>query len=765
MSFRRSSAPRRNRRWWRRARAAAGVAIVVVVVCGIALRVVPYAGADRVRALAFSRVYLDRHGAELAVRPVNDEGLRRLYVPLEEAPEDLVRLVRRAEDARFFVHLGVDPLSVARAAVQYARTGRPVSGASTITMQLASMLHPRPATIGGKVREALDALVLEARLSKRQILELYGNLVPVGRNVEGFPAAARVYFDRDIAELTAAQLAVLAALPRNPAENDPWLHREANRAVAERILGGPSVAYHDRGDIDAALRSLADPGRSTTWAFEAPHLIGYVERTRERAGDGRGPMRRVVRSFSGAFRTRLSLDLDLQHRVEHVLRAAVADADEYRIGDAAAIAADPRTGEILAYVGSPDFFDPAGGQIDGVQILREPGSTLKPFLYAQAFEMGFTAASVVPDIPLDFGGERVYVPANFNDQFHGPLRVREALAGSLNVPAVYTLERVSVERFTDTLIRLGFGSLSDARGSLGVSLALGGADVSLYELVQGYLSLYDDGSSPPLTWRADPEVHPAPHWSASTASVIRDIISTNDDRVMTFGRRSPLRFDFPVAIKTGTSNQFTNVWAVGFSADIAAGVWMGNFDGETVIGAPGSSLPAEALHTIISDASSGSALPPLEGVRAERICALSGMAATDACPTVLREWIPRDRSLDPCDWHRPETGGTAVYPQIYRVWADRYGYRLQFRREAPLGIVSPIDHAVFYRDPTANPRAQQIRVFVTGTGDGELFHNGERVYAGPLPRSVFWPLTEGVHEFRLLQPESGESVMSRIEVR
>ena len=192
-----------------------------------------------------------------------------------------------------------------------------------------------------------------------------------GATWRGFPPRHGVYFDRDIAELTAAQLAVLAALPRNPAENDPWLHRETNRAVAERILGGPSVAYHDRGDIDAALRSLVDPGRSTTWAFEAPHLIGYVERTRGRAGDGRGSMRRVVRSFSGAFRTRLSLDLDLQHRVEHVLRAAVADADEYRIGDAAAIAANPRTGEILAYVGSPDFFDPAGGQIDGVQILRE----------------------------------------------------------------------------------------------------------------------------------------------------------------------------------------------------------------------------------------------------------------------------------------------------------------------------------------------------------------------------------------------------------
>jgi penicillin-binding protein 1C len=679
----------------------------------VALRLAPYRGADALASLSFSRVYLDRQGRELAVRPADDNGLRRIFVPYDELPDELPRIVRRAEDARFFFHPGVDPLSLARAAFQYVAQGETVSGASTITMQLASLLSPRPDTIAGKLGEMVDALQLETRLSKREILELYVGLVPMGYNVEGFAAAARVFFDRPLADLTAAQLASLAVIPRSPRAYEP----------------------------------ARDPTRSGIWPFEAPHFIDLVDRTHD-ADD-----RRAVVT---------TLDLGLQHHLERLLLTTVSDARRYRIGNGAGLLVDPRTGEILAYAGSADFFaSETSGQIDGVRILRQPGSTLKPFLYAEAFEMGFTPATVVPDIPLDFGGAEIYVPENFNEQFHGPVRVREALAASLNVPAVHTLERISVSRFANRLIELGFVSLEEQRPELGVSLALGGADVSLYELVQGYLSFYADGASYPLTGIAAGEHgEPDHHWAPPTATMIRDIISTNDDRVMTFGLRSPLRFDFPVAVKTGTSNQFTNIWAVGFSADIAGGVWMGNFGGETVIGTPGSSLPASVLHELVTTYSSGADLPGPRGVKTVRVCSVSGMLATDRCPNTVAEYVPHGFEGEPCDWHGV---GAPAYPQEYLLWAEQYGYRLAYQKDAELAIVTPVDGAVFYRDPGAPVSSQQVRFLLTGSGRAELLIGDRPAFEGELPASVFWPLERGAHVVRLRAAE--REISQRIEVR
>lgn len=733
-----------------------------VLVRGVLL-LVPYQGVERLREVECSRVYLDRSGRELAIRRVDDTGLRRLYVPLGAMPDSIEAIVTAAEDARFRWHPGVDPLSVARALVQYARTGERVSGASTITMQLASVLSPRPDTVGGKLREMLDALVLDARLGKGHILELYVNLVPVGRNVEGLPGAARLYFGRAIEELTAAELAILAALPRNPARGDPWLNRGGNRAVAARLLEEARLPAAAREtDLAAAYEALRDPTRRDVWPFEAPHFVELVDRRLDPARAERTRLRRHVDELANRFRHRLTLDLERQRRLEAELALALSDAGRYRIGDAAGILADPATGEVLAYAGSVDFFDPATGQIDGVQIRREPGSTLKPLLYAEAFEAGFTAATVLPDIPLDFGTAEVYVPANFNEQYHGPVRVREALAASLNVPAVYTLERISVARFADRLVGLGFESLEDVRDELGVSLALGGAAITLFELLQSYLSLYDDGSSPRLSWIAGAQPEEVQHWEPATAGAIRDIISANEERVMTFGRRSPLRYDFPVAIKTGTSNQFNNIWAAGFSADVAGGVWMGNFTGETVVGAPGSSLPARVLHELITAYSTGVPLPDPRATTTLRVCALSGMAATPACPNPVAELVPIGAHLESCDWHSED--GRVRYPQEYWLWANQYGYDLSFQEQANPDIVSPVDGAVYYRAPGAPGASQQARVFVVGPEKGVVRVDGSVVYEGRLPASFFLPLTEGVHRIELSHGQA-PTVSHTIEVR
>ena len=727
-------------------------------VCWAALRFAPSAEAALLKGVSFSRVYLDRTGRELAVLPVDEHGLRRVYVDRDQYPRDLERVVRQAEDRRFRFHPGVDPLALVRAGSQYLRYGRAVSGGSTITMQLVGSVSARPARARDKLGQMIAALKLERRWNKDRIFDHYVSLVPMGYNVEGFEAAARLFFGQELRALETAQLAILAVVPRSPSRYDPWNRPLENRGAARRILLALPGMTERTADaaLDAAFTTVRDPRRGNVWPFEAPHFVAYVDGLMRSSGQPplEGPASTV----------RTTLDLRLQHDLERVLRGSVERAREFRISNAAGLFVDPRTGEILAYAGSADFHDAAtSGQIDGVQMRRQPGSTLKPFLYAEAFQMGLSPATVVPDIPLDFGAAEIYRPSNFNDQFHGPVRIREALAASLNVPAVSTLQRISVTRFTSKLIDLGFQSLIDQRHRLGVSLALGGADVTLYELVQGYLSLYSDGTSPALSAIPGSGTPSRAHWDPATASMVRSIISSNEDRAMTFGLQSALRYDFPVAVKTGTSNQFNNIWAVGFAADLAGGIWMGNFGGQTVTGAPGASFPAAALHGLISTHSARGELPPPQGLEPVRICAVSGMLATGSCTNVVTEYLPVGRVPDPCDWHTTGPNPILRYPQEYRLWADRYGYRLDYQDRAELRIVTPADGSLFYHDPNAPAASQQLRFFVTGTGSGELLVGGRRVYEGPLPASIAWPLERGVHVVQLRG--NGTETARRIEVR
>ena len=728
-------------------------------VCSAALRFAPSAETARLEAVRFSRVYLDRTGRELAILPVNDSGLRRVYTTRERYPPHFERIVREAEDKRFRFHPGVDPLALLRAGSQYLRHGGAVSGASTITMQLIGLVSSRPGGVGDKIAQMIGALQLERRWSKDRIFEHYVNLVPMGYNVEGFEAAARMFFDQELRTLDSAQLAMLAVLPRSPTRYDPWNRPLENRRAARRIL----VALPGMTDrtaeaaLDTAFATVRDPRRGGVWPFEAPHFVAFAEH--------RLPSTERSPSDGMASTVRTTLDLRMQHDLERVLRGSVDRARGFRISNAAGLLAEPRTGEILAYAGSAAFFDAdTSGQIDGVQIRRQPGSTLKPFLYAEAFQSGFSPATVVPDIPLEFGAAEIYRPSNFNDQFHGPVRIREALAASLNVPAVYMLQRISVTRFANKLIDLGFQSLVGRRHRLGVSLALGGADVTLYELVQGYLSFYSDGTSPALTAVPDSGAPSRSHWDPATASMIRSIISSNEDRAMTFGLQSALRYDFPVAVKTGTSNQFNNIWAVAFSADIAGGIWMGNFGGQTVSGAPGASFPAAALHELISRHSSRGELPPPQGLEPVRVCAVSGMLATDSCTNVVTEYVPVGRIPAPCDWHSVIGANPILrYPQEYRLWADRYGYRLDYQERSELRIVTPADGSLFYYDSNAPPGSQQLHFFVTGTGTGELLVGDRRLYDGILPASVPWPLERGLH--MVLLRGNGTEIARRIEVR
>jgi penicillin-binding protein 1C len=369
---------------------------------------------------------------------------------LDALPAHVWRAFVNAEDRRFFSHLGIDPLALGRALWHDLRRLRLKQGASTLTMQVARLVRPHERTVAGKLKEMFFALRLERTLSKREILEQYLTRVPLGGDVRGVEAAARLYFDRPAAALTPEQSAFLASLAPRPAR----LSRDV--------------------PLDFAT------GRVRR-AFQAAHFVEEV--AREKAPPG-------------AVRVRTTLDLALQQDVEEAMREQTRALAGKRVGSAAAIVVDNLSGEVLAYAGSPDWFDEEHlGRIDGARTLRQPGSTLKPFAYAQAIERhGLTAATLLSDVESHFstaGGD--YVPRNYDRRAHGPVRARIALASSYNVPAVRVAERVSAGELLRTLRRAGFESLQHDADHYGLGIVLGDGETSLFELARAYSGLARGG--------------------------------------------------------------------------------------------------------------------------------------------------------------------------------------------------------------------------------------------------------------------------------
>ena len=671
----------------------------------------PFKEINTLRDGPWSLRLTDRHGRLLQILPVNNEGLRREFIALESVPPRLVLTMIESEDRRFRLHPGVDPVAILRALRDNLRAGRVVSGASTVTMQLAGRLHPAGDGIGSKFREAWDALRLELRLSKNEILELWLNTLPFGSNVEGILSGSRRYFGNSLLLLTSEEAVALSRIPRSPA----------------RYAGEP----------------VSD------WPFNAPHFSALI------AGRYQGSRREPVAT---------TLDMELQAALEGIIASRVSAAAEYRISTGAGLVLDSKTGEVLAYVGSADFYDSdASGQIDGVQILRQPGSTLKPFLYAQALEAGMTPSTLLPDVPLEFGAGEVYTPENFSNTYRGPVRLRVALASSLNIPAVHTVVQVGVASFVDRLIALGFSSLIGSREELGSGIALGNAEVSLFELATAFsvfprkgvylparIVLYEeldreldrglDGTAPVARQVID----------SRAAFLIRDILASPTGRIPGFGTETILNTPFEAIFKTGTSDQFTNIWALGATEKLTVGIWMGNFGGATVIGRPGSSLPAAAAVEFLtqaqeisryrSEAAGPGQLPA--GIVEREICSFSGQTAGPECPGRLREYFIMGTEPKPCQIHR---GGRTVLPAEYRQWAGMKGINADYEGAGELTIHSPVPGAVYYLDPGLPAESQSLRVELDGGGALELLVDGIPVVRGESPLIYHLPLRRGEH--------------------
>jgi penicillin-binding protein 1C len=603
----------------------------------------------------------DRAGAPLRTTRTAEGSLSR-WLSLEAIdPEILVAFVA-AEDRRFYEHPGVDPRALARALVADLRAGRIVSGASTIPMQLARLVRPLPRTLPGKLAQGLWALRLDAHLSKQEILEEYLNRVPLGQGAIGVEAAAGLYFGGSARDVSTGQAALLAAVAGAPGRDNPLM--SPSRAVArrtrvlERMQRAGSIT-----PAEAKVAGLEPPLIATaSRSFRAPHytaaLLGRLSR------EGRNP--------DGVLRT--PLDLPLQEALEAEVRHTVETMRGSGVRHAAAVVLDNASGGILGWVGSPDFFEPVSGQVDMVVSPRQPGSALKPFLYGLAFDRGYSPASILPDVATVYQTSTgPYAPRNYDRRFHGPVRAREALGSSFNLPAVELASRLGTAELLATLARAGFASLDRDAEHYGLGLALGNGDVTLLELANGYRALANGGVWSPVRWLADdgPGIESRRVMSAGAAALVMDILADPVARIPGFGPVTPLEFPFRAAAKTGTSRHFTDNWAVAVTGGFTVAVWVGNFDGRPMEGVSGVTGAGPLLHRATLLAAGrhppGTLRSPEQvGARPVTICRLSGLRAGPRCPPSTEWLLPESGELHQCDWHQ---GGGVRLPARYADWA------------------------------------------------------------------------------------------------
>jgi len=632
----------------------AGVSIALCAVAAFIAAPLPKGLVDY-RPVASVRV-LDRAGGLLRELKSDADG-RSTPLASAEIPAHVRDAFLAAEDHRFYGHWGVSPVALVRAAWQDVKARKIVAGGSTISMQLARTLVPRERTLAGKAQEALWALRLEAHLTKDELLVQYLNRVPFGNNTFGLEAASQLYFARKAAHLSLGQAALLAAIPRGPTAYNPYRKPGPLEQRRSWVLGRlEKTGLATKAAVEEARVTALDLSAFES-TFRAPHFVEYVSSHLKAWG------------LSEATVVKTSLDPRLQPEVEGLIREELARLSERRVGSAAAVVIDNETGEVLAYQGSIDFFESAaGGQNDGIQMHRQPGSALKPFVYAQAFAHGFTPATVIADLETHFTAPKgTWSPKNYDRKTHGPVRAREALANSYNVPAVKVAEAIGAEPLLKLLRRAGFDSLTATAEHYGLGLVLGNGEVSLWEAARAYRGLAQGGVVRPLrpvlqAWRADgtelevpDELKPRRFAQAQASALVTHVLADNAARARAFGLDNALRLPFPTAAKTGTSKGYSDNWTVGFTHERTVAVWAGNFDGAPMVRVSGITGAGPIFRRVMTEAMEGVTAAPLvdeRGLTTAHICPLSGRLAGQHCPAQMEEHFTRGTEpAERCQMH------------------------------------------------------------------------------------------------------------------
>jgi 1A family penicillin-binding protein len=649
---------------------------VVAIYASYARDLPDYTQLDRRRVFQTARI-LDRNGALLG--EFNDpDGGRRTLVPIDKIPATLRDATVAAEDANFYQHPGFDVVAILRALYLNVRGREIVSGASTITQQLIknTLLTPEQ-TPDRKIKEAILAWEVSRRYSKDRILELYLNEVYYGNQAYGVEAAAQTYFGKPVSDLDLSEVTFIAGLPQAPSGYDPYVNPQAARGRQDYVL--EQMVRHGMIGAEQADAARAKPialrPRQESGPIQAPHFVNFVRQLLERSYS-------PDTLFRDGLQIRTTLDLRLQQQAEQAARDQIAELRQRDASNAAVVAIQPGSGEILAMVGSVDYSNVSiSGQVNVALADRQPGSALKPFTYLTAFQRGWAPSTMVMDVPTTFGG--TYTPLNYDQKFRGPVSVRRALAASLNVPAVKALEFVGIDAMLQTAHRMGINGLRDP-ARYGLSVTLGGGEVTLLDLTYAYTPFANNGlqSGLPLApsdrtptsrqfepvaileiRRGDGAVlyqqqpaEPTQIVDPGLAYLITDILGDDEARAETFGANSPLKLARPSAAKTGTTDNFRDSWVIGYTPDLVAGVWVGNSDGSPMRDVQSAAGAGRIWHAFMEQALAGVPARPFNRppeVVTREVCKLSGLLPTPECPEKIQAiFTPDNVPSKPDDLYR-----------------------------------------------------------------------------------------------------------------
>jgi penicillin-binding protein 1C len=729
---------------------------------------------------------------------LNDQQGRGEWMTYEKISPWLIKATIAIEDKRFRYHPGVDVCALFRAVLQNIRAREFRSGASTITQQVIRNVYHHPRTIPSKILEAWYAFRLEHMMTKNEILEQYLNRAPYGNQLFGVETASRTYFNKPANDISLAEAAFLAALPNAPSSLNPYGKLETTM-MRQRIVLRRMFDHHDitRDEYD---RAVEQPVRvlPVDVAFRAPHAVEMISRHYSRYPD--------------AVKIQSTLDAPLQQEIQFLVRNHLERLKKKNVLNAAVVVLENKTGAVRVLLGSANYFDAATqGQINGALALRQPGSAMKPFTYATAFQMGLTPATLLADVPTNIPDNHGdYVPENYDKKFHGPVRARTALGCSYNVPAVRVLRSIGKETLMQTLHSVGFTSLTHPSEYYGLGLTLGNAEVSLLELTNAYRALANDGEWTPMsliqsikTYEDKPielppmdieQGTPLRVFDEPAVFMLTDVLMDPNARRPAFG--SALQLPFPCAVKTGTTKDYKDNWTIGYTTEYTVGVWVGNFDGTPMRGVSGVSGAGQVfvdVMTFLYSRRPDLSPPPFTvpgGIIQKRICSRSGLLPTGNCRKSILEWfytsaLPREY----CTVHRRfmvmnERGEKLskvfeVYPPEFNEWveaehipqpppsaqpgtADDAATGKTIHRPQ-LSIVMPGNGEIFKIDPILRPEYQSIKIvgiIPEGISNVHLKLDDEQELLYN-PDGVWWGLQRGIHTFHLEGDRHSKKIVSK----
>ncbi len=749
-----------------------------------------------------SQFVLDRNGKLLRAFTAPDE-MWRIRGTLQDVSPKLTLAVLTYEDKWFYYHFGLNPISIIKAAIANAKAKRVVSGASTITMQIARMMKPKERTFRNKCIEAFRALQLEWHYSKDEILTTYFNMAPYGGNIVGSAAASYLYFGKPQKNLSLGEAALLATIPNSPARLKPDANPEMARMARNKVLR--ILLQHGRVREEELKEAQREPlpNKLHPMPFVAPHCCRMLKNIY--------PRKNSIAS---------TIDYKIQVTSQRILREYLVPLRKEEISNGAVIVMDTKSREVLAMVGAYDFFDETnGGQVNGAIAPRSPGSALKPLIYALALDGGIISPqSILSDVPVDYSG---YKPVNYDDKYRGYVSAKEALARSLNVPAVNLCAKFRDDGIYSFLKKAGVSTLPEPRDYYGLQLILGGCEVTLLELTNLYAGLANSGNFAPYRLLQTPTSHKNSGVQKSAKRIFAErqryskrLLSEAACFILTEMLAEVRRPDLPacwessvnlpkVAWKTGTSYGHKDAWSIGYSPQYTIGVWVGNFDATGAPGIVGAEAAAPILfalfNALIAPSENQWFVKPGDVAR-RQVCSLSGMPMSSYCTSSKEElYIPGISPSKPCEVHREiyvdvETGKRLcshcrigrkyeqrifeIHPPEIATWLQRNGHHVPNIPEhypncsKVLAGKGPVIHS-----PSANCEykirqgieAQYQKILLdasvsSGTKRIFWFLDNQLIFAGKPTEKVFIPPVTGKHHLVCID-DVGRSTETTLTIR